>query len=210
VNAIRFISIDDHPSISDSLERSAADYDDLEMVGTFNSIESVPKPIRVPGEFVDLAVLDLNLPGTGGYSGVETVAGWGMAVLVFSANTSHRTATECLQCGAAGFVTKSVPTLQVLDAIRAVGRGEQIVLGTAATPAIAARAPLSTGDERLLEALTSETRSKDLAARLHLSPRTVDNLITDLYWKVGLEGSDRSRAGLRDWARRNGYGEPGR
>jgi two-component system, NarL family, nitrate/nitrite response regulator NarL len=206
VNVIRFISIDDHPSISDSLERSSADYDDLEMVGTFNSIESVPKPIRTPGEFVDLAVLDLNLPGTGGFSGIETVVGWGMAVLVFSANTSHRTASECLQRGAAGFVTKSVPTLQVLDAIRAVGRGVQIVMGTADTATTTGRSPLSAGDERLLEALTAETRSKDLAARLHLSPRTVDNLITDLYWKIGLEGPARSRAGLRDWARQHGYG----
>jgi hypothetical protein len=47
-----------------------------------------------------------------------------------------------------------------------------------------------------------------LAARLNLSPGSVDNQITELYLKIGLEGPDRSRAGLRDWARQNGYGEP--
>jgi class 3 adenylate cyclase/DNA-binding NarL/FixJ family response regulator len=204
--SVRFISIDDHPSISDALQRAANDYDDVEMIGSFTSIESVPKPFRDPGALVDVAVLDLNLAGVGGLAGVESVSAWGVAVLVFSADTSSRVATECLNHGAAGFISKSLPTLQVLDAVRAVGRGERVLAGADTGDSTGVR--LSPGDERLLEALTRESRSRDLAVRLSLSPRTVDNLIADLYWKIGLEGADRSRAGLRDWARRNGYGGP--
>ncbi len=42
--AIRFICVDDHPSIADALGQSAAHYDDLEMVGGFTSIEAIPRP----------------------------------------------------------------------------------------------------------------------------------------------------------------------
>jgi DNA-binding NarL/FixJ family response regulator len=206
VRPVRFISIDDHPAISDALDRAAAEQADLQMIGAFNSIESVPMPMREPGEFVDVAILDLNLPGIGGFDGIETVAGWGMAVLVFSANTAQRVASECLKHGASGFVTKSISTPEVLDAVRAVGRGERAVVGTAGP--LHEQVRLSRRDERLLEALTEDSRSKALAARLNLSPGSVDNQITDLYLKIGLAGASRSRAGLRDWAREHGYGEP--
>ena len=203
--AIRFITIDDHPSISEALERTSQDYDDVDMIGGFTSVESVPKPLRRWTAVVDVVVLDLNLPGVGGFDAVRAVVEWGLPVLVFSANTSARVATGCVEHGAAGFVSKSVSTLQVLDAVRAVARGERVLVGAdvAATPV-----DLSPGDERLLAALTSRSHSKALADHLGLSPKTVDTLIADLYWKVGLEGTDRSRAALRDWARRNGYGDP--
>jgi DNA-binding NarL/FixJ family response regulator len=202
---MRFITIDDHPSIAEALERTARDYDDVEMIGGFTSIESVPKPLRSAGAMVDVVVLDLNLPGTAGFDAVRAVADWGLPVLVFSANTTARVARSCLDHGAAGFVSKSASTTQVLDAVRAVHRGERVMVGAeVASTAV----DLSPGDERLLVALTAHSHSRDLADELGLSPKTVDNLIADLYWKIGLDGAERSRAGLRDWARRHGYGDP--
>ncbi len=45
-----------------------------------------------------------------------------------------------------------------------------------------------------------------LAARLNLSPRTADNMIADIFWKPDVHETEHNRAGLRDWARVNGYG----
>ncbi len=202
---MRFITVDDHPTIADALDRAARDYDDVEMIGGFTSVESVPKPLRSADSLVDAVVLDLNLPGVAGFDAVRAVADWGPPVLVFSANTSARVATTCLEHGASGFVSKSASTQQVLDAVRAVTRGDRVLVGAEVAPTAF---DLSPRDERVLAALTSRSHSRDLADHLGLSPKTVDNLIADLYWKVGLEGGDRSRAGLRDWARRNGYGDP--
>jgi DNA-binding NarL/FixJ family response regulator len=203
---VRFISIDDHPSISEALGRAAADSDDLELVGSFISVASVPKPFRRDGDLVDVAVVDLNLPGADGLSALDEVLGWGLTVLVFSASESARVATECLEAGATGYVCKSSSTMQVLDNIRRVARGERPTTGVSAGSPAPGR--LSPGDERLLAALTRSTRSQHLAQELHLSPRTIDNLVTELYWKLDLAGAERTRAGLRDWAREHGFGGP--
>src|SRR4051794_8556053 len=106
---IRFISIDDHPSISEALGQVARDYDDLEMVASFTSIASVPRPFQQPGVLVDVVLLDLNLPGTTGFSGLRSVAEWGVLTLVFSASAHRRVAEEAIEAGAAGFVSKSLP-----------------------------------------------------------------------------------------------------
>jgi len=203
---VRFVSIDDHPSISDALRQASAAYDDLEMIGSFTSVNSVPNPLREPGDLVDVFVLDLNFPNSTGMDGLDVVLGWGVTVLVFTANSQSRLARDVIDRGAAGFVSKSVPTLQVLDAVRAVSAGEQVVAGVDQPEASVSG--LTPADERLLAALTVDTRSKSLAEQLFLSPRTVDNMITELYWKLGLEGAERNRAALRDWGRRNGYGGP--
>ena len=203
VGTIRFVCIDDHPGISDAIGRAAADYDDLELLGAFTSIESVPKPLRSPDNF-DVALLDLSLPCAAGIDGVKAVVDWGVKVLVYTATAGSRHAEMVLAAGGSGFVAKSATTLQVLDCIRAVARGDRVTVGLEAadTP----YSQLTDADRRLLDALTEQTRSKDLARELFLSPGTVDNLIAQLYWKLGLEESQRSRATLRDWARRNGYG----
>ncbi len=203
--AIRFISIDDHPVISEAIGRAAERFDDVEMIGTFTSIESVPKPMRSP-EACDVAVLDLSLPGSGGLEGVRIVRGWGVNVLVFSAASNARHAEQSLAAGATGFVSKSAATAQVLDAVRAVADGRRVTIGLESEEP--PRAGLTRADRRLLDALTIDTRSRALGQRLDLSVGTVDNMIAQLYWKVGLDGPRRSRAALRDWARANGHGAP--
>ncbi len=205
VAVIRFISIDDHPIISDAIALAAAGEDDLELVGTFPSIELVPGLLRTPESF-DVAVLDLNLGGSGGVEGVATVAGWGPRVLVYSASSTARLAEQSISAGATGFVAKSVPTRGVLDAIRSVARGERVTLGV--EPPETPLSELTEADRQLLVALTEQTRSKELARTLGMSTGTVDNMIARLYWKLGLDAGERSRASLRDWARRNGYGTP--
>jgi len=202
VAVTRFVSIDDHPVISDAIGQAAAAYDDLTMVGTFTSLEAVPKPLRSPEQF-DVALLDLRLPGLAGSAAVANVMDWGVRVLVYSAAATARQAEQVFLAGAAGFVSKSAPTLQVLDAIRAVARGERVSVGL--TSPGASLADLSPADHRLLGAITRNSRSKELARELGLSPRTIDNMITQIYWKLGLQESQRTRASLRDWAQQNGY-----
>lgn len=199
--AIRIISIDDHPAITYALTSASAEVDDLDLVGTFSSVESVPMPLR-RADFVDVVLLDLNLPGVKGTDAVREVAAWGAPVLVFSASAQRRISDDTLAAGAKGFVGKSTPTSQLFDAIRAVRRGEVTVLGIDDGPQPAVR--LTESETHLLRYLCVDTRSRELADHMGVSPRTIDNMVTELYRKLGLDAANRSRASLRDWARAHG------
>jgi DNA-binding NarL/FixJ family response regulator len=202
-SVLRIISIDDHPAITDALSRVAEQCDDLEVVGTFNSIESVPRPYRLAGAVADLAIVDLSLPGAGGVAGITTVVGWGFIVVAFTAMANEQTARDVLDAGASAVVSKAVNTTQVLDAARRAARGERFTLGIDVDDQIAI--PLTPAEEFLLRCITIDTRSSVLAARTGVSIATVDNRISVLYDKVGLHQTDRTRAKLAEWARLHGY-----
>lgn len=200
---IRFISIDDHPAISEALGRVAEQYDDLEMVGSFRSIESVPRPCRIPGAVADLAIVDLSLPGVSGVAGIRAVAGWGLRVVAFTATAHERTAHDVLDAGAAAVVGKSVSTLEVLDAVRRVMSGDRFTVGVEPVPQLIA--DLTPAEEFLIRCLTTESRSTALARLTGVSEATVDNRISTLYDKAGLVATDRTRARLANWAEARGY-----
>jgi DNA-binding NarL/FixJ family response regulator len=200
---LRIISIDDHPAITDALARVAEQSDDLEVVGTFNSIESVPRPYRSAGAVADLAIVDLSLPGAGGIAGITTVVGWGLTVVAFTATANEQTARDVLDAGASAVVSKVVDTAQVLDAARRAWRGERFTLGIDMSDTV--RTPLTPAEGFLLRCITSDTRSRALATRTGVSIATVDNRISALYDKVGLHQTDRTRTKLAEWARRHGY-----
>lgn len=201
VEAIRIISVDDHPAISDALRSASERVDDLDLVGSFTSMEAVPVPLR-RRDFVDVVLLDLNLPGLKGTDAVRTAAGWGVPVLVFSASAQRRVADDAIAAGARGFVGKSATTAQLFDAIRAVHRGTRCIQGIDDMPQPTVR--LTDSETHLLRFLCIDTRSRELAAHMGVSPRTIDNMVTELYRKLGFGEADRSRASLRDWARAHG------
>jgi DNA-binding NarL/FixJ family response regulator len=128
--------------------------------------------------------------------------GWGWTVLVFSATVHERVARAALKAGAAGFVAKSVSTSQVLEAIRRVGRGEQALVGVEASMH---KTSLTAAEEQLLALLSGESRSTELARLTGVTAATIDNRISALYDKLGLQGAARTRARLTAWARENGY-----
>jgi len=202
-SVLRIISIDDHPAITEALTRVAEQCDDLEMVGTFSSIESVPRPYRAAGAVADLAIVDLSLPGAGGIAGIATVVGWGLVVVAFTATANDQTARDVLDAGASAVVSKVVDTAHVLDAARRAARGERFTLGIdLANQIVVAPTP---AEEYLLRCITTETRSSVLASKTGVSIATVDNRISVLYDKVGFHQTDRTRAKLAEWARHNGY-----
>jgi len=198
---IRIIAIDDHPAISEGLRSAIVGMVDLELVGSFASLESVPVPLRRV-DFIDVVVLDLSLPGTKGLEAVSEVAAWGAPVVVYTASAQRRVADDVLAAGALGFVGKSVHTAQLLDAIRSVHRGDSVVIGVDEVPITGVH--LTDSETHLLRYLCTYSRSSELAKQMGVTPRTIDNMVTELYRKLAVDESERSRASLRDWARAHG------
>jgi DNA-binding NarL/FixJ family response regulator len=98
--------------------------------------------------------------------------------------------------GAAGFISKDWPAVEIAKAVRAVGMG-----GTVFKPHEApAGPPLSEREREVLEAIASGATNREIAAELFLSPHTVKEHTSSLYRKLGV----RNRAEAVQKAQRLG------
>lgn len=145
----------------------------------------------------DLVVTDLAMPGASGLEVIQRIlrAEAGARVLVFSMHVSPDIALAALRAGALGYVTKSSPPDVLLRAIDEVLAGRQVLSPDIAQALALARLP---GQRRPLEELTprefdvlcmlvSPASVQDIAQRLHLSPKTVQNLHYQIKDKLGVE-----------------------
>jgi len=163
----------------------------------------------------DVLVVDVELPGfqvDSMISEVRRVAP-STAILVFSAIDADDTVVTAVRAGARGYLLKSSSNETVVRAIQGLAAGE-IVLGPGVADQLMSRIssrpahqqlfPELTARERdVLELMASGLGNAAIAARLHLSSKTIANRISRIYSK--LQVADRggvielvhSRAGGR-------------
>jgi DNA-binding NarL/FixJ family response regulator len=146
----------------------------------------------------DLAVLDLNLPDLFALEIVRRVrqAGWGTKLVVLSTRHDRKTVVEALRCGVSGFILKSASTDQLLEAFEQVLEGgiyvsPQLELNKifASSSKSAPEDPidtLSAREHQVFSLLVEGVRAKEIAARLELSPKTVDTYRASLMRKLDI------------------------
>jgi len=145
-----------------------------------------------------VALSDFRMPGLDG-AGLALAAQQERLptrVLVLSAYTEPAIVFRCLENGAAGFLSKDVDRATLIDAIRSVAAGtdvlppefigdvlDQIRQRRTATPAAITLSPR----EREILAAAAEGRSApDIARSMHLSTSTVKTYLRRLYEKLGV------------------------
>jgi DNA-binding NarL/FixJ family response regulator len=146
----------------------------------------------------DLAVLDLNLTDLFTLEIVKRVRDQGLRtkILVLSTRRDRKTVVEALRCGVSGFLLKSAPATQLLEAFEQVLDGSifvspQLELNKIFAPnqKTAPEDPieaLSTREYQVFSLLVEGVRAKEIAARLELSPKTVDTYRASLMRKLDI------------------------
>jgi len=116
-------------------------------------------------------------------------------VLVFSGNVTAVAVREALAAGALGYIEKSANFDEFAAALRAVAAGKTY-LGPLASRVLAegkssgaGRSPLSPREREILRLLALGLSSKEIAARLELSARTVENHRASLSRRTGLRST---------------------
>ena len=145
----------------------------------------------------DLVVTDLSMPGASGLEVIQRIlrAQDDARVLVFSMHGSPDVALAALRAGALGYVTKSSPPDVLLRAIHEVLEGRRALSPDIAQALALARLP---GQRKPLEELTprefdvlcmliAPASVAEIARRLHLSPKTVQNLHYQIKSKLGVD-----------------------
>ncbi len=139
---MKILVVDDHPLIRQALQGVLRE---LDGDATVLEASDSPAALRLAAEHpdLDLILLDLRLPGTGGIDTLTQMRECqpGVPVVVLSAFDDRQTVTEAIECGAMGFISKTSSSEVMLSALRLVFSGgiylPATVLGYAETTATA-------------------------------------------------------------------------
>ena len=196
---VRLMLVDDHAVVRVGYRRLLEDEAGIVVVAEHGSADAAyaalsaqAQPWGLPA--LDVLVLDLSMPGRSGLDVLRRVRlRWpSLRLLVFSMHDSPAMVAQALQAGADGFVTKSSEPAVLVDAVRRVAAGQTGVLSPdvanvlQAQQAAAPHQVLSAREFEVLRGLVEGLTLDQIAARLHLSSKTVSNLQTQLRQRLGV------------------------
>ena len=195
--AYRFVIADDHPLFRGALRQTLEGLFDGVAISEAGSLEAVTA-ILERGDEVDLVLLDLNMPGVRGYSGLMYLRAQypAVPVVVVSANEEPATIRRCMEFGAAGFVPKSLGTDSIREALATVMAGEVWTppdVDLSAVPAdetaklVQRLSTLTPQQVRVLMMLSEGLLNKQIAYELGVSEATVKAHVSAILQKLGVE-----------------------
>lgn len=185
--------VDDHPIWRDAVARDLAD-DGFDVVATADGIASAKRRAAVVKPAVVL--MDMRLgDGSGAQATAEVLeVSPSSRVLVLSASDERDDVLGAVKAGATGYLVKSASKQELTEAVRATAQGRAVftpglaglVLGefrrlerdTPAGPALTER------ETEILRHVAKGLTAKQIASRLSLSHRTVENHVQATFRKL--------------------------
>lgn len=193
----RFLVIDDHPLFREALQSAISlAFDDVTAVEA-RSIDEALMALSDNPAF-DLALLDLNMPGTKGFEGLLELRTQHprLPVVVVSGHEEARIISEALSYGVAGFIPKSAKKSELAAAITEVMNGSIYVPqgydapqnGTDNTKAelIAKIASLTPQQVRVLQMIKQGLLNKQIAYELKVGETTIKAHVSEILRKLNV------------------------
>ena len=209
----RVVVVDDHPIWRDALERDLveAGYD---VAATCADGETA---VRLgPAVRPDVVLMDLQLPGMSGVeaAGALVAADPSVRILMFSSSGEDEDVLAAVKVGARGYLVKSANRNDLLAAVERTAAGEAtfspglaaLVLGEyrrIGRDEPTAAAVLTDRETEVLRMVSTGLSAKQIAGRLTVSHRTVQNHIQNTLQKLQLH----NRVELTRWALEQGITE---
>jgi len=189
---------DDHPIFRQGVRSIMEKVNDIKVVAEAENGESALNQLGIFNP--DILLLDLAMPGMDGISVLKTVRTEfpEMRIIIITSYKDKVYLEKALELGANGFVLKDDAGENLVDCMRIVLSGEIYVSPIFGTPG--PKLPLSdeNGEGRLSQLTRAECKvlilvaryltSKEIAAELNISHRTVQNHRTNISQKLGIKG----------------------
>ena len=195
--------VDDHTSFRQPLAFMLDREPDLAVVAQVGSVADAREALEDTGVAVDVAVVDLVLPDGSGSEVIDELQALRPQILalVLSAHSDRVRLTRAIEACAAGILHKSSGLKEIVDAVRRLRSGEQLIPPQEVIEAVrfvgrerlrAHEAQRSIGkltprERELLEALAEGLSDKEIAQRLYVGVGTVRSHMTHLLAKFGVD-----------------------
>jgi len=202
---IRLGIAENHTIVRWALKEALGKDPDIEVVGDAGTAAETLEMIQKTRP--DVLLLDLGLPDRSGFEVLNDMRESDTAplVVVLTWHTEPSYAARAIAAGAHGYVNKSVTPEDLLAAIRAVSRGEQVIppgveqilASGDGHPASA----LTAREQQVMEMLARGLTNREIAEHLQISIKTVDTHRGHVLKKLGL----RNNSELTRFAVKHGY-----
>jgi DNA-binding NarL/FixJ family response regulator len=210
---MRLLVADDHGIMRSGLGLLLGRQPDMEVIAeASDGVEAVQMALRVRP---DICVMDVAMPRMTGLQATVEIRAHApeISVLVLSMHDDERYLFEALQAGAAGYVLKREADQALVEAVRAVSRGEPFMTNAAeaslvrewmADESSGPAEPLTPREREVLKLIAEAFTNREIGEILHLAEKTVESHRANLMRKLGM----RDRVELVRYAIRRGLIEP--
>lgn len=198
---IRVGIVDDHPVVAEGTAALLREESDIDVVGVAPSILAARAAGLFDAERVDVLLLDIRLGSESGLTALTPERtgplGTRPEVIVLTAYDYPQYADAALRLGAAGFVLKTAPLTELVDAIRRVAAGG---LAFGVRPRASA-ARLSPREHDVVRLVADGRTNDEIGAELRIGSKTVETHLARLFER--LDVGSRTELAMR--AMREGW-----
>ncbi len=188
--------LDDHEIVRRGIRDLLEAEGDIEVIGEASTADQAVG--RVHALDPDVAVLDVRLEDGNGIEACRDIRSLHprTACLILTSFADDEALFQAILAGAAGYLLKQIRTNDLVDAVRRVAAGQNLL-----DPAVTARvlervrrgpiqderlARLTEQEQKVLELLAEGLTNRQVGERLHLAEKTVKNYVTSVLSKLGM------------------------
>jgi DNA-binding NarL/FixJ family response regulator len=191
---IRVLSVDDHPLLREGIGALVNAQPDMQLVAQAATGRAAVEQYRA--QRPDVTLMDLRLPDMSGVDALAAIrAEFPEARIVMLTTFEGDVEIQrALAAGARGYLLKSMPPAELIEAIRQVNAGRKRIPNDVAAQLAehAGEETLTPREVEVLRHVAEGNRNKDIADRLFISEETVKVHVKHVMEKLG--ASDRTEA----------------
>lgn len=194
---ISVLLVDDHPMIIAGMQKMLATTDDIRAIAQAGCASGAMD--EVARQCVDVALIDINLPGESGLSLLQRIKRTSphIAVIIISTYGEELYALRALHAGADGYVNKGTPMKDLLGAIRKVAQGgkyfsafmNELLVKQVQTGGLKNHAELTAREFEIMMRLVAGDSTGTIAAHLNRSPKTISTHRSRLFEKLNIKSN---------------------
>lgn len=204
MTATRILLADDHRMFRQGLREVIERKTDFEVVGEAGTGREALAMIATLHP--DIVLLDIQMPELNGVAVAQQVARThpNVKIVMLTMYREDQQLVDAIQAGARGYLLKDADADELISVLMRVQRGESAIdpaLTTRVFEAIrrlsirdAEVAALTERERAILQLVAAGHDNKTIAARLHLSEKTVGNRLSEIFQKLGV--TNRTQAAL--------------
>lgn len=202
---IKVLLVDDHTVVRDSVAIMLSQFDEIQIVGSLSSGEELISKVRDLNP--DMIIMDIYMKGMTGIEATRWVKERNskIKVILLSGELKKELLSAGIQSGIDGYLSKDVEKATLIEAIRAVSKGERyfteaitnLVFEDFYTREVSARqtkqhlqlTQLSKREMEVLQLVAAGKSDKEVADQLFISSKTVNTHKMNILDKLGLKNT---------------------